>query len=64
MIRNMCERPQGNFRCLQSKSFNDEKMGRNGILLLEIPELVTPLGRDSERIFKESDDNQETSQGR
>jgi hypothetical protein len=36
-----------------------EKEG--GHALLQIPELVTPLRGDSERIFEESDDDQETT---
>jgi hypothetical protein len=33
-------------------------------LLLQIPDLVSPLSQDSQRIFKERDDNHKTSNGR
>jgi len=55
--------PKGTFGVCRA-SFIDEKTGKKKILLLEIPELVTPLSRDSERILKESDNNHETSNGR
>ena len=47
-----------------STGYAGVKTRKDRFSLLQIPDLVAPLGQDSERILKERDNNQETSNGR
>lgn len=54
--------------CAYTSRIQGERTGKTRFVdsnaLLEIPVLVTPLGENSERVFKKSDDDEETANGR
>ena len=58
--------PHGKYRCLHVTK-DDEHWARrkqSRYLLLKVPVLITPLGRDPQGVFNKSDHDEETANGR